>query len=610
MPQRNRHRERLRSGAAEAPVAPGSAATASAAPVLPPSGVVHISSPDDAVQLAERLLSTGRSWPVAVVTIATGNQAPFIDADVLKAEVGDLGEVVVMPTSGVSWAFSEAMPSQTQVYGGAGRVYDVDHAWVSNPYASTLRFAYTEADSRRVVPHLVSDMMAAALRAGLLRGAEPQATPPCSGVVQGLIGERAIVQLDDGGRAAIWAELTVAGVSLDRLVRAGQRVTGPLEPESRRLDIRPAIISSEHVLSEYAAGDVILVDVLSADAGSVTVRPHPEVSVSVPAAFVTDNPLDLVDELFTAGEVILARVVTAGAALQLRLDDIDDDTHVPAPALLPGGPPWLTLPAARAPAPADAPPLAGSLPLPDAAPPAGDAQAAGDAQTARLPHGPADPHARAPQQPVGPAPAPAPATIQDGALGDFHELLSLRSLTRRQEDELARARAQIASLTTRYRMAEDTRRTLQKKLKAAGTVANEHDVSGLFVDPEDQFRFEVCLAWAQRIPAEQKDELPLPAYVVGPKFLASLAETEGISRTKVLDVVVDVLTGLARTSRAPHMLRINATGGSPPRTREDGAVCWRVALQQNTPSARRLHYWSVGDTIELSRVVTHDDTEP
>jgi hypothetical protein len=36
----------------------------------------------------------------------------------------------------------------------------------------------------------------------------------------------------------------------------------------------------------------------------------------------------------------------------------------------------------------------------------------------------------------------------------------------------------------------------------------------------------------------------------------------------------------------------------------------RVALQLKTPSARRLHYWKVGEAIELSRVVKHDDMTP
>jgi hypothetical protein len=35
-----------------------------------------------------------------------------------------------------------------------------------------------------------------------------------------------------------------------------------------------------------------------------------------------------------------------------------------------------------------------------------------------------------------------------------------------------------------------------------------------------------------------------------------------------------------------------------------------VALQRETASARRLHFWRNGQTIELSRVVVHDDNTP
>jgi hypothetical protein len=53
-------------------------------------------------------------------------------------------------------------------------------------------------------------------------------------------------------------------------------------------------------------------------------------------------------------------------------------------------------------------------------------------------------------------------------------------------------------------------------------------------------------------------------------------------------------------------------GGTPTRFRSaDGARAWRCALQVNTPSARRLHWWSVpgseGATIEFASVAVHDD---
>jgi len=63
-------------------------------------------------------------------------------------------------------------------------------------------------------------------------------------------------------------------------------------------------------------------------------------------------------------------------------------------------------------------------------------------------------------------------------------------------------------------------------------------------------------------------------------------------------------------ARETHQLRAG-DGGAPTLTREDGATCWRVALQINTPSARRLHFWQPpGRPPELSSVRLHDDFRP
>jgi hypothetical protein len=81
----------------------------------------------------------------------------------------------------------------------------------------------------------------------------------------------------------------------------------------------------------------------------------------------------------------------------------------------------------------------------------------------------------------------------------------------------------------------------------------------------------------------------------------------------VIDVVVEVVTGLAVElhGRELHQLRQSEAGDSPTVVREDGATCWRAAIQSKSPAARRLHYWQLRDGgTELSRVVVHDDMEP
>jgi hypothetical protein len=163
---------------------------------------------------------------------------------------------------------------------------------------------------------------------------------------------------------------------------------------------------------------------------------------------------------------------------------------------------------------------------------------------------------------------------------------------------LDRRDREIAALKTRHRTALKQRQAVEGDAPA-------------FTDPEDQFRWEVTCAWVRRIPASEKPLAPLADYTVGPDFLTSLGTVHGVSRAKVVDVIVEVLTGKADNNpgREVHALRASSGGSADP-VRRGEATCWRVSLQSHTPSARRLHFWRSANGIELSRVVLHDDFTP
>ncbi|MGC5022958.1 hypothetical protein [Micromonospora sp. DT47] len=594
----------------------------------PPAGVHRISSETEARDLAHRVLTPGRRlWPVVVLTIPAGQKDPFGDPDEIKDAVGNLAEVVLMPTSDVSWAFSREMPSATQVYGGAGRVYPVDHGWVVDPTRSRLRFAYSQQDRRRITDQLIHDALEAALAAGLL---EPRTSPrqlQRSGKVQGVIGSRALVTLDDMSVATVWEELTVPGVALERLVVRGQHVTGAYDPVSRRLDLRDglrfsdAASGSAAVAAAYQVGDVVLADVVTVTDDAVRLRLLPSIAVDVGKDAVTSNANDTLRGLFSAGEIVTCRVV-ATEPLRLRLDDVDDEEMPrPAPSLLPGGPPWLrspepdpqppVIPAARPPRPAPSPPVVPDVPL-------------------RRPT-PLDVAPRG-QIPV-PRPVLAPSASAPGGAGRAHvthlsnelaaeratrealskDLAGLRDRAAELENELAHATRVIEKLQTRYRGADLARQRAVKQLKSAQS-RTDHATSmdwQAFVDAEEQFRYEVYCEWVRRIPAAEKSSKPLAEYVLAAGFLDSVEQLEGISRAKIVAVVVEVLTDQVQhlAGRDVHQLRTGG-GGSPYVRRPDGATCWRVALQRESAAARRLHYWRTPHGYELSRVALHDDYRP
>ncbi|MFJ3403711.1 hypothetical protein [Promicromonospora sp. NPDC090134] len=612
-----------------------------------PARVRRVASEDQARELAAELQRQGRRWPVVVISTPAGHSVPFVDPQRVLDDVAGLAEVVVIPTGDVSWEFSSGMPPDTQVYGGASRVYGTELEWVHQPRRSPLHFAYSTDEDAHVRERLVGDVMRFAVRAGIVGAARsaPDATTT-EGRVLGVLGTRALVSTDDGGQVTVAEELVLADVPLARVLAPGMRVTGVLDPVRRLLDVRGMLPGADAlrraVHLAYRVGQVVLARVESVEDDAVRVALAPGVHVRVRRADITGNDLDLLSDLFTVGEVILARRVPAPLdGLALRLDDVDEseDRPVPAIALLDGGPPWLEPPEPEPELPRfDGPLVVGSLAEPHEPVDLGGTSPAPSSG----PPTPADLFGLRPAD-VGPVPTPADGQRKPTPAGKAARDLSLSldaarsrvgalekellddKVRRRQvELEVERLLGRVGELTERLdrgeRRAEQQATALRKARQEAarlrrrlGDAGAEVPEERYFADDEEQLRFEVLTEWARAIPAAEKAGRPLADYTLGPRFLASLTEVEGVSRDRVVWTLVMVLTGLALDMNGlqVHRLRTGAGGDDPFRHRDDGAVCWRVSLQVNTPSARRLHYWKLpGGAYELSRVVLHDDVEP
>jgi hypothetical protein len=79
---------------------------------------------------------------------------------------------------------------------------------------------------------------------------------------------------------------------------------------------------------------------------------------------------------------------------------------------------------------------------------------------------------------------------------------------------------------------------------------------------------------------------------------------------KAVRTIVDVVTGREGDTRQNrvHPLRESESPAAPQRVRPDGSKAWRANIEDNTPQARRLHYWKEpAGQIELSKVAKHDD---
>lgn len=589
------------------------------------NGVQRIHDNSGALALADQLNGNQRSRPTVVVTTPAGRDTPYIDVALLAQEVSDFADIVVITTGTHTWTFSKAMPDLTQVYGGAGRVYPVGTAWVRDPRESPLRFAYDQGQGRRATDDLIADAERMAAQAGLFDRAV-QATPPVrfTGTVAGFPHpERALVKAGHV-LATVIPELAQPGVALERLLKTGMSVTGLLDRTTRRLDLRGSTQSRDTALEGYQPGRVVMARVSSVAVDAATLELFPGVVAEVERSDVTSNPLDSLDDLMTVGEVLPARVTKNSPEWRLSLLDVDDDEEpLPAASVFAGGPPWLvetataemTAEAAPAPAPdvvepeeLDLDSLVLDEPAPEPAP------------------GPPAPSPllldrKRPRPPSRPHPVPAPRA-EKGAVRDLS--LTVAALKRRNESQAS----EIADLTNErnqlsHRLQEverDQRRReaevakLKAQLRKAGKASATAWSAPEFADREQGFRFAVTGAWASRTPKAEQAARPLVHYTLGPEFLDSLDRLEGVKSTKVADVVFEIVTGLVRdlAGRDAHQLRQGAAGNAPyVRRASDGAVCWRAALQVNTPSARRIHYWVLpGGEVELSRVCLHDEMGP
>jgi hypothetical protein len=171
----------------------------------------------------------------------------------------------------------------------------------------------------------------------------------------------------------------------------------------------------------------------------------------------------------------------------------------------------------------------------------------------------------------------------DQALEDRRDLLERLKAA---SDQLVEARREVRSL-------EDQVRGLEQR--ASGDL--------------DPLSSEVAFLTAVRM------EFPLHRMAVGKQFLESVRKLDGLPVEKVIEVCAQVACQRAHQvpGREVHPLR-SGPAGAPARVRtRDGAKAWRCSLQDNTASARRLHWWDVprpdGRVIEFASVGVHDEME-
>ncbi|MGK3954822.1 hypothetical protein ACLKOZ_01395 [Arthrobacter sp. R4] len=590
MPKRHRHRQSSHSSPA-------------------PEKSHDVSSPDSSADpkpedLAALLLEQSRVRPVVVISRLADEDRPRLDGDSIALELKGVADVVVVTNGPFTYELEKLLPPDTHIFGSAARVYPPGLRWTADPYSSPLRLVRTPSDVATVTAQIIRDAEDLAF-SGSWKTASPagKGNSRETGLVKSIApdGSRAVVELDNGQQLFLPAESTGLGVPLHWILSEGMTISGAFDTAKRVFSLAPieaAIPGEGREDGDLVPALVRAVGVDSADLSLVPGHSH-----TMALSSISYNELDSVADLLTEGEVVAVRIHRNNGHIRLSMLDVDDSEPVlTAPELIPGGSPWLVPGRDLLPRVPEAPP--GRL-----TPPSREVQNQSSVSGA------------AALKSVELALAAERAKRQQLEM----ELTGLRSANHRHEMHAAEldadvmlGRQQAAELAGLQQEADRLRRDLtaaskqlsdlRKKLR--GVRREEATLERVFLDPEENFRFQLHSTWAVQVPAAEKPRLTMGPYRLGENFLKSLNEQPREKQKKALKAIVDLLANdPARLSaREAHPLRTSASGGADVLTRNNGKdACWRLYIEQNIAAARRLHYWKCADgVIELSSVTVHD----
>jgi len=523
---------------------------------------------DDFVR--NELLSPVRARPIVAVTTPFRSQEPLLDVEEFARRIGALADVVVLATGRATRALTAALPPRLDVFGGWIRLWWPGMGAQAVPEDHPLSPVMDRMSARAAsfeIEHRLRTM----------RGAGTPAT--AMAVVQRVEADSAEVEIEGDGRRAA---LRVAALVRHQIrfardaLRPGQRVL--VRPLRSHADVALEVELLwqgprrwDRLLSLLHENDVVRARVIGPPSRGGEFGLHVELLPGCACVVpMHEIPPDLqgAGDLTIPGRVVLVRVVAFAAAprrIDLSMYCLPSSRRPTMQySLFEDGPLFLDE----------------ETMLPAAAP-------ALESEKRRL-----EAELLATRQRLADAVNDlAKAREQFRLLHDLHS---------RNERTLEAQRARIRSLIAELR--DRPALPSRDEVRVLGTKDDE-EATKLLRERIDRSSRE------HSTEADRRERPPLP-FRIGPKFLATLRELEGVSEEKVIDVCAEVILGVAerKKGRTMHPLGDGAAHLDPRTRSRDGAKAWRCALQIKTPSARRLHWWRLPDgTIEFASVNKHDD---
>lgn len=573
---------------------------------------------DGVGELANAIMSAKRKRPICVITSSLDGSGVLVDSEDLESELGSLCDFYFVEDATLTRELANLLPKDAGVFGGAVRCYRTDFHDDVSLKRSKLFNLRDASQGFAKTPKIIEEIWSAANAAGLLVKVEQRAKVATATVKQFIGDSRVMVQLESGGFATIQQELVVPDVPLEWVFQMGQQLAGTYDRELGIFIPKLSAGSIQDLVNHFGLNSVTLGLVKSADRQKAMIAITPNLEFEVSKNEITGNPLDVISSYLDVGDVVPVRIYRhPEGKIRLRMDDIDDDELVlPALAILPGGEPWLA--EGRDVPWAEPEPITEPIEIIEVV----------EEQPENLTP------SRSPVPLPGPGlmPGIAPVNSTPGTSKEISELrFNLKQLAQENDrlktenarviQERLQAELERSALATRNReqaselaelraQASERRKDKRAQQASRSTTFTRRD---RFASDQDWFNEELRRAWIGRYTPQEREssyQLDIEKFGFSDDFFPSVlgGKLDEDEVRKLVRVVIDLVTGrnAVEHKHVFHAMQEGLGGGQ--RTRSDGALCWRMHLENGQPQAKRLHYWQLRTGhIELGWVANHDD---
>lgn len=573
----------------------------------------------DVEKLAKGLLDKGRKKPWCLVSHTAQTPRSFLNLDKLVGSVGEISEIYLIENGDLTYFLSDLLPERTGIYGDACRVYPIGFNESTDTF-EVPRYLLDISNANRCQTDIENDVWRLADLVPYKKQRDKRSKAVDAVVMKVFPPSLALVKLSNDQMASLRQETCFPGIPIEWLIEEGDKLSGTWDEVNDDFIPNGTKLTLKDLVALYGLGNVILGMVKTAERqiGSITI--YPGVDIKITRDEISGNDRDLVTDFLDPGDIVQVRLYKdPQGRIGLRMDDIDDDeVPLPAPPIIDGGGPWL---------------IDGRDDMIDIVISVEDSEEVSEPSSVPIEEVVELPPVQAIPSPgvvAGAIPASSyekalsgkersdlqfQVSFLNGRVRDLEARLGARENDVLQvSGELRETEEKLAAANSRY--TEERKKNTASRRQSAridtGRSTTESRRNRWKTDA-DWFNEELRRAWIGRYKPEDRDVFVLDVSKVsyGDNFFETLRENH-ISEEdlrKVVRVVLDIVTD--RNGRdlmhEVHPLRESASASAKNLTREDGAVCFRAYLEQNTAQAKRLHFWKLQGGWELSRVGLHDD---